>query len=365
MNSLIGIDLGSYSIKAVEIISDKNELRMENLFLKDIPQEFIAENKKDKIADFRREALREIISKRITESKVSISLPYDMVMMERLSVTSAPRDELNSIMKWEMADKFKFPVNNAKIDYILLDKAGDLQGNRLNVLGLAVLKEEANKMINEIQNFGAEVVSLQPSNIGIVNLLIEQNSIKEDEVVGILDLGANQSSFSVVFQGNIHFYRNLTVNGSMITKAISDYCDFAPTDAEKAKKRIGLVTKANYSEDKSLYVTLGIEKQSVYAATTQLERLVSDVERSFKYLSFKLSSSKIQKLNKIILLGGGANLRGLVDFIASRLYVPVEVINPFKKLVYVIQRFDADYLKQIGASVANSIGACSMLETGE
>ncbi len=365
MNSLIGIDLGSYNLKAVEIVSDKKELRMENLFLKEIPYGLLADDNQEKITDFRRGFLKEIISRRLADSKVSIALPYEMVMMERFSVASASNDELSSIMKWEMADKFKIPAEKANIDYILLDKAGDLQGNRLNVLGLAVLKDETIKLINEIQNFGVEVVSLQPSNVAITNLLIDQGAIKEDEVVGILDLGASQSSFSVIFQGNIHFYRNLTVNGNMITKAISDYCDFAPTDAEHAKRRIGLVTEPKYSEDKSFYVTLGSDKQSVYAITTQLERLVSDIERSFKYLSFKLTFSKIQKMNKIVLLGAGANLRGIADFITTRLYVPVEIIDPFKKLVYVIQRFDADYLKQIGPTIANSVGACSILETGE
>jgi len=66
-------------------------------------------------------------------------------------------------------------------------------------------------------------------------------------------------------------------------------------------------------------------------------------------------------MNRIFVLGGGANLRGLTDFIATRLYVPVEVLNPFKGLVYVIQRFDSEYLKKVSPLMANSIGACLVM----
>jgi len=254
-----------------------------------------------------------------------------------------------------------YPVEEAQIDYILLGKNDELGAERLNVLSFAVWRKNAVKIIRDIEKYGVKVVNLQPPNLGITQLLNLQSPVKEDEVVGVLDLGAEQFSFYIIYQGSVQFYRSLSLNGNLITKSVADYCGMTFDEAEKSKRRTGLAAVEKVSEGGSFTFTNPTDKQVAYTINTQLERLVNDIDRSFKYFSFKLTFSQVKNMNRLVLLGGGANLRGISDFIASRLYVPVEIINPFKGLVYVIQRFDPEYLKKIGAVMANSIGACSVM----
>ena len=105
------------------------------------------------------------------------------------------------------------------------------------------------------------------------------------------------------------FERKIMTGGESLTKSIVDYCKLDVENAEKLKREYGITT--GVMSDKIIEAT--------HIQTSSLEKLVSDIQYSIKYFTFQVTRSKINKFEKVLLVGGMANLLGIREFIAERL----------------------------------------------
>ena len=109
-------------------------------------------------------------------------------------------------------------------------------------------------------------------------------------------------------------------------------------DAERAKKGESIEGVDSFTSDSV------IENVSV--------EIVNEITRSFGY--FKTASGN-EKIDKIMLSGGSSRIRNLDNFLQSHLDIPVEVINPFRK-IEIPPEFDSDYLRDMAPIAAVVVG---------
>jgi Tfp pilus assembly PilM family ATPase len=98
-----------------------------------------------------------------------------------------------------------------------------------------------------------------------------------------------------------------------------------------------------------------------------LEEIVRDVQRSFNFLASRLNlDPSAPVVDRVILTGGGAMMRGIDRFMASQLGAPVEVFNIFRSLPVTAPNYDASYLAQIGPScvAATGLAIAEMMQRG-
>jgi cell division ATPase FtsA len=129
--------------------------------------------------------------------------------------------------------------------------------------------------------------------------------------------------------GDVCFSRALSIHGRQLTRQLSQTLKITETEAENLKRRHGLELWAPGREASSL---TDEERKSpagqVYLSLiSPLENLVVDLEHSFKHFSYQVTQSQIQRFDRLVLSGGGANLRHLDRFFAERLGVPVERLD--------------------------------------
>jgi type IV pilus assembly protein PilM len=86
---------------------------------------------------------------------------------------------------------------------------------------------------------------------------------------------------------------------------------------------------------------------------TLTEEVVTEIQRSFE---FYLASAGDEPIEKVYLSGGCSRLKGLSQVLASRLKLPVEQLNPFRRIDIPETLFDVNYLHDIGPMAAVAAG---------
>jgi len=191
--------------------------------------------------------------------------------------------------------------------------------------------------VSLFREIGLRPIAIEVAPISLVSLdEFRKTAPAQDEIVMWLDIGAEESALVIARGGTLYFCRTLAFTSQHMRRQIIQHAGVSEKEAEELKKEYGLMF---WSPDKKASVFLEEgqaprspeDKPSIvyHSIISSLENLVVDIEHSFKYFSYQVTQSQISKFDRVILSGGGSNLKNLERFLSVRLGVPVEKISPF------------------------------------
>jgi type IV pilus assembly protein PilM len=334
------IDIGTSSIKLLQLAKGAGgEIKIVALDKEVYP----APVRPDSISH-QRQALKQIFERNKVGDSIVTSLFVKDIQTYNLVFPQMSESELLEALRWKIAQlrPFGLDIEGIKYDFIKLDSylgAGG-KSTQQRVIVVCSPHDVIQQRLTLLQAFGLKVEAIEVSPLSLVNLRrFRKFEPLKDEVVIWLDLGADESSLVVEIAGVVCFLRKLILTSAQLTKQIAQHCRMKDNEAEIAKKEIGL---SFWSPDKRTSALLEKEEKSekdknktsqiFYSIISSLENLVVDIEHSFKYFSYQVSQSQIAKFDRVIISGGGANLKNLDRFLSARLGVPVEKLNPFESL---------------------------------
>ena len=137
----------------------------------------------------------------------------------------------------------------------------------------------------------------------------------------LIDLGETRSGFTVFSGHSLRFTSSILVSSQSFTEIISKVLEVNLVEAERLKIEYGLQSKVKKGK--------GVFEALIPALTDLIEQIK-------KYLIYYQTHASHERLppngkgvKKIFLCGGGANLKGLPNFLSSQLKIPVETGNPW------------------------------------
>ena len=232
---------------------------------------------------------------------------------------------------YELQHKDGQNIEAIAFDYIKWED----KSNQQKVLVVSTSEATIKKRVSLLQEFGLKPVAIEVSPISLLNLDRFQKGLGgAKEVVMWLDIGAKESAQVIGRDGVLYFSRSLSLTSENMTRHIAQHCHIPEDEAEKNKKEYGLKFWSKEKEGVLLTEEEGIlpadKPALVYnSLVSSLENLVVDIEHSFKSFSYQLTRSEINKFDRVVLCGGGGNLKNLANFLAERLGVKVELAHPF------------------------------------
>jgi len=173
----------------------------------------------------------------------------------------------------------------------------------------------------------------------------------------LIDLGAARTGF-IVFSGHsLRFTSSVPISSEGFTKAIGKYLNVNHDKAEELKIRYGVETDINTYR---VETNIDVEARKIFEALIpSLSVLTKEIKKCLSYYQTHIFdehfSPGTEGVRKIYLCGGGANLKGLVDFLSHELKMPVEKGNPWTNIL-------KDYLKEVpGMSYEKSLAFTTAL----
>lgn len=200
---------------------------------------------------------------------------------------------------------------------------------QIEVLIIAVPKTVVSELVTTINELGLTPHAFEPPPLGIAEAFDRDELKSQGRVLGILELGAGLTNFSILIDGILRFTRNIPITASAFTDDIAEYMAIDKLSAEKLKIRYGLtgLSEAPVSKDAATAESMRVTQ----AMNFKLEKLVSSIDHTFKFYLYQLSNLNVSNFDKLILSGGGALMKDL-DTYENKLFAQAQLGNLLRKL---------------------------------
>lgn len=309
-----GVDLGDLFVKVLQLENTGSGSRVRSFAMAVIPEGGIEEGRiidKQKVAKALRQAISSARPKRIKTKKVACSLPESKVFLRVLTVPKMDESEIGEAIKWEIEASIPLSVDQVYYDWQLISEADGKQ----NILTVAVSKEIVDDILEVLELAKLKVHFLEAESVAIVRSLVDNQAVKGGASL-IVDLGSKRTNF-IVSEDNLPFFTSsIPFSSNGVTDAIAKTLGIGNEEAEKIKISEGI----NFC---------GSDDSVLSSIKTYLEGLAMEIEKTIDF--YQNISAVPNKVNKIIICGG-ANLRGLVPYLAKRLQHKIYIGDPWVNL---------------------------------
>jgi type IV pilus assembly protein PilM len=337
---LVGVDIGSSAVKAVELRAGGkggSEYQLVNIGLEPLPPEAIVDGAimdSGSVID----AIQRLFStQKIKTNDVATSVSGNAVIVKKISLPQMSNEELAESIHWEAEQYIPFDIQDVSIDYEVIEGGGS--GGNMDVLLVAVKKDKISDYTSAITQAGKTASMVDVDVFALQNCYEINYGTDPGRVIALLNVGASIMNINIIKGGTSIFNRDIAVGGNQYTDAIQKDLNLSFEQAESLKKG-GRVEGAAVE---NLHPIL----QAVS------ENIALEIQKTFDF--FKATSSE-DRIDRIFLSGGTSKVHGLRDLLAERFDAGVEILNPFNNVTYNPRDFDPDFINEIGPQAAIAVG---------
>jgi type IV pilus assembly protein PilM len=312
---VVGLDIGSSAVKAVELKPAGKGFRVSAFGIEPVPPDSIVDG-----AIIDGSAVSDAIQ-RLFENKafklkeVAASLSGNAVIVKKISLPVMSEAELSESIYWEAEQYIPFDIQDVNLDYQILDAGkGDGKGT-MDVLLVAAKTEKIADYTGVISQAGRIPVIVDVDAFALQNAYEMNYGLDSRSVIVLLNAGASAININIVSGGQSVFTRDISIGGNAYTEAVQKELNLPFESAELAKK--GEMTDGVRFEE---------VKPVLHAMN---ENVLLEIQKTFDFFKATASSDRI---DRILTSGGACAVDGFGHALEDRFGAPVEIFDPFRKI---------------------------------
>jgi type IV pilus assembly protein PilM len=332
--TLVGLDIGSTSIRAVEATMGKERPVIDNFGQVFLPPGTVVGGviKDDRVVTT---ALRQLWTSHTFSTKnVVLGVTHQQVVVREVDITKLPPKELRQALPFLVREVLPLPVDEALLDFYPLEDR-KAAGETMHGLLIAVPKQPVIEQVHAVEAAGLHVEQVDLSCFAA--LRASAHLAKDTEA--LLDIGANGTNIVVHTDGTPKIVRTIPRGGAEVTTLLANRLGVSNADAETLKCRVGLRRSEN--------------EESAEVVSEAIRPLITEIRSSFSYFS---SSHPGERVRRLALVGGAALLPGLPERLTDELGLPAFLSDPLQRVDDPRKGGRHDVLGRFRSSAAVSIG---------
>ena len=283
-------------------------------------------------------AITKIFGERsIKTRQVATSVSGHSVIVKPIKVQSMSEGELADSITTEAAQHIPFDISDVNLDFEILNP--EAEGPQMDVLLVAVKKDKILNYTNVLSLAGKAPAVVDIDAFALQNCYEYNYQPFPDSTVALLNLGASVMNINIVKGTTPLFTRDVSVGGNQYTDSLQKELDLSFDDAESLKlgKKVGTV-----SED---------AKTPILQQVTEI--IVLEIQKTFDFFRATASGEHIER---IFLAGGSSRVPGLVEALRQEFSLPVEILNPFQRILPPADLAEGEILEQNPGQMAVAVG---------
>jgi type IV pilus assembly protein PilM len=337
---LVGLDIGSSSVKLVELAQKgRGGFELTHMGTAPVPNEAIVQGaflNSGAIVD----AIREAVEKSKTRTKcVAAAVSGHSVIVKKVSLPQMTRAELEEQIRWEAEQYIPFDVNEVNLDFQILDERGEGQ---MDVLLVAAKKDLIDDYVQVISEAGLTPVAIDVAAFAVENAFEMNYEGSASETVALVNIGAQTVNINVIANGSPSFTRDITTAGNQYTEEIQKALSISFEEAERVKL-------GGRGSQKSQDV---VPREVEEAMRTVSETVIGEISRSLDFYGATTAEGRIAR---VLISGGSARVAGLRNAFQERTGHRIEILNPLARMVPT-SRFDPEDLEDLAPSLGVAVG---------
>ncbi len=311
------IDIGNNSLKALRLSDSHGTVEVvafDNIqHGKILTGGGISDTEKDELIAL---SLRQFVSRNEIgkDDIIIISVPSQNSFARFVSLPPVEKKRIPEIIKFEATQQIPFDINDVQWDWQLIDESGGAKAMKVGLF--AVKNEVVDSALEHFSRENLQASYVQMSPMALYNYMQydRPDLVKSDsEAVVALNIGAENTDLVVCTKSTV-WQRCIPMGGNSFTRAIAETFKLSFEKAEKLKRTAAMSKYA---------------RQILQAMKPVFTDMAAEIQRS---LGFYGSSNPNVKLTKILAMGGGTKMRGLLSYLQQTLGITIEVPDSFKNL---------------------------------
>jgi len=335
--SLVGLDLGSSAVKLVELKERKGEYHLLRLGIEALSPEAIVDGSimdSSLVVD----AIHRLNEQtRVKNSNYGTSLSGHSVIIKKIQVPAMNAEELADSIQWEAEQYIPFDINDVRLSWEVLGDPG--VGDQMEVLLVAVKRDKVNDYTGVISQTGKQAVLVDVDAFAIHNCYEVNYDLDPLKTVALVNMGAAVTNINVIARRSTVFWRDINYGGNQFSEELQRDLNLSFEQAEALKRgeQVGRHSPADVRP-----VLDGVSAE-----------MASEIQKTFDFYTATSSEGPVDEL---MLSGGCAMTPGLQQVLRDRFQVPVEVLNPLRRVHYRESDFDAGWLQSVAPMLGVAVG---------
>ncbi len=318
--ALVGLDIGSSSIKAVELKSSKQGYELMSFGLEALAQDTVVDGA-IMDAPLVAGAISNIFeTQKIKTKNVATAVSGHSVIVKRVTLPSMTEEELYDRIQSEASQHIPFDIADVNLDHQLLESID----SQMDVLLVAVKKDKILNHTNVLAQSGKNSTVVDIDAFALQNCYELNYDPDPGQTVALLNIGASVMNINIVRGGIPLFTRDVSVGGNQYTDALQKELDLSYEDAERLKKGENI---AGVAEE---------HRGTILRSVTDI--LVLEIQKTFDFFRATAAGESIQK---IVVAGGSSRVPGLMDVLREEFAVP---------------RHNEDQIRELAPRLAIAVG---------
>ncbi|MFA5927725.1 MAG: pilus assembly protein PilM [Candidatus Margulisiibacteriota bacterium] len=323
----IGIDIGSENIKLCVLKRTEKRVLLDNIAILPIP----ADDKKRP----RNQIITELIRNALRHNKIHASQAYftfsgEGIFYHRDVFPDIKREDLLEAIRWKCKDQVGFSVEAAMVDYVTIREVFEGELKLLELLVVIVSKESIDRHTDMIMAAGLDPIFLSFAPFACAEFYKRNfKAIGQGKVVW-LEMGAKYTEISIISEQKIDFARVISFGSKQFLDIIKKNPEAMFAGPEKKEKTAEPAAETEKSKENQLNLATEYLKKIDFSGTlspairNEFDNFIQEVVRSLSYYKDKYGLDTVER---VIISGGMADLKGIEELLARELNLTVARIN--------------------------------------
>jgi type IV pilus assembly protein PilM len=334
--NLVGLDIGSSAVKVVELQGKPGSITLASLAHEGLQPDTVVDGQIMELNAVSHTIAHVFAANQIKTANVAAGVSGSSVIVKNIIVPPMTEDELQESIEWHAEEHIPFDIADVALDYHITGATPD----SLHVLMAACKREFVANVRQAIQLAGRHPHVIDVDAFALQNCYEVNYEPQAGQTVALLNVGASTSNINIVDGACSIFTRDVSFGGNQYTAALQKEFGLTFEQAEQLKCSGKL---PGDSEERDL--------APVFESVS--DTLVLEVQKTFDFYRATSDNGQVQK---ILLSGGGAKLPHIADLLAESFGVPVEFLDPFRKIKINGRRYDPEYLRSVVPEMAVAVG---------
>jgi type IV pilus assembly protein PilM len=333
---LVGLDIGSSSVKAVELARKGTSYELVSLGIEPLGQDVVVDGS---IMDalLVSSAIKKVVAdNKIKVKEVATSVSGHSVIVKMMTLSAEGEAGVAAAIPYEAQQHIPFDVADVNLSYQVM---GPAPGGGTEVMMVAAKREKILNHTHVLSQAGRIPVVVDIDALALQNAFEANYDPQPGALVALLNIGASTMNINIVRDGTPLFTRDVSVGGNQYTDTLQKELDLSFDDAEHLKQGRSL---PNVSADAAAPHLRSVS-----------EILMLEVQKTFDFFRQTTSHENIQA---IYLAGGTAKVEGLLGLLKEELNVPIEMMDPFRCVNINPARFDVGSTAEVAPRLCVAMG---------
>lgn len=323
-HTVLGVDIGTSFIKIVEVSESRGKFSLQNYGILEKRASLEHQNQAIQTSSLKIEEkevatiLHALLKDMKPKTNIAIcSIPPFASFITLIDLPLMSESETKQAIQFQAHRYIPFKLSDVLFDWMKVGEFDGERGGKIQRIMLIVIPNDIIAKYKKIFEWaGLKLEALEMESLALIRSVIKP----EEGVIMAVDFGAESTAITIADNSRLEFVNQIDYGGSYLTKAISRSLELSERRAEELKKSRGLLARGADSELSTLTLPF-------------LDVIIREVERTKETYEKKYKKS----IQKVMCVGGGANLLGLEEYVGKQLHLPVIQAKPLVGVEYPLQ----------------------------